>query len=121
LGGGILVAILLVLTSGSADAQTFEPREKADRPYQDPSVERRRSSPGANSPTDLPSWAEPSSGQSQNSSIGSKNVQTNNGAPPPPASPEPVPVNGGLALLAAAGAGYAVRKLNEDDEQDLTS
>jgi hypothetical protein len=27
-----------------------------------------------------------------------------------------VPVDGGLAFLAAAGAGYAVRKLNEEDE-----
>jgi hypothetical protein len=29
-----------------------------------------------------------------------------------------VPVDGGIALLAAAGAGYAVRKLNQDDEED---
>jgi hypothetical protein len=27
-------------------------------------------------------------------------------------------VDGGIALLAAAGAGYAVRKLNEDDDDE---
>jgi hypothetical protein len=36
----------------------------------------------------------------------------------PPPGGEPVPVDGGLALLAAAGAGYAVRKLNEEEEDD---
>jgi hypothetical protein len=39
-------------------------------------------------------------------------------APSLPGSPDQVPVDGGLALLAAAGAGYAVRKLNQDEEDD---
>jgi len=39
-------------------------------------------------------------------------------APTLPASPDQVPVDGGLALLAAAGAGYAVRKLNEDEDDE---
>ena len=117
MGGGVLVASLL-LANGPAEAQTFENREDLGGSYQDPSVEQQRPPSGAGSPTDLPSWAEPSSGQSQSSAIGSKNVQTNNGPPAPPGDPEQVPVDGGLALLAAAGAGYAVRKLNEEDEED---
>jgi len=43
-------------------------------------------------------------------------MQTNQ--PSLPGDPNQVPVDGGLALLAAAGAGYAVRKLNEDEEDD---
>lgn len=35
-----------------------------------------------------------------------------------PNGPDQVPVDGGLALLAAAGAGYAVRKLNEDEDDE---
>ena len=34
----------------------------------------------------------------------------------PPPGDVPVPVDGGLALLAAAGAGYAVRRLSEEEE-----
>ena len=30
-----------------------------------------------------------------------------------PTSPEQVPIDGGLALLAAAGGGYAIKKLRE--------
>lgn len=37
--------------------------------------------------------------------------------PPPPPAPEQVPIDGGLALLAAAGAGYAVRKLRRRSEK----
>ena len=32
-------------------------------------------------------------------------------APSPPGDPSPVPVDGGLALLALAGAGYAAHRL----------
>jgi len=36
-------------------------------------------------------------------------------AQPPglPGSPEQVPIDGGLALLAAAGGGYAIKKLRD--------
>jgi hypothetical protein len=45
-------------------------------------------------------------------------MQTNN-PPTLPGGPTQVPVDGGLALLAAAGAGYAVRKLkNDEDDED---
>ena len=46
-------------------------------------------------------------------------VQMN--APGPPDNPSRIPVDGGLTLLALAGAGYAARKLRnrgEDDETD---
>lgn len=37
------------------------------------------------------------------------------GAPPPmlPGGPDQVPIDGGLALLAAAGGGYAIKKLRD--------
>ena len=37
------------------------------------------------------------------------------GGSPTPVSPTRVPVDGGLALLAAAGAAYAARRLRGDD------
>ncbi len=66
----------------------------------------------------LPSWAEPGA-SSTSSALGSAADPITN-APPPPGPPPRVPVDGGLALLAAAGAGYAVRKLRnrESDEVD---
>jgi hypothetical protein len=82
--------------------------------------------PGQRNPThssQLPDWAEPSVGASaresqrtDGSSLPGSIEQPQPKAPPP--GGEPVPVDGGLALLAAAGAGYAVRRLNQDDEKD---
>lgn len=73
-------------------------------------------------PSNLPDWAEPSrldrgnSGSADGSFSGSQDLQA---APPPPPPPPPqVPVDGGLAILAAAGAGYAVRRLNQEGEED---
>jgi hypothetical protein len=38
-------------------------------------------------------------------------VETGNNAPCPPPDAPPVPVDGGLSLLALAGAGYAAKRL----------
>lgn len=77
----------------------------------------------AQSPThssNLPDWAEPSKSSpsytKKNDGSAVDGTIRPKAAPPP--GGEPVPVDGGLALLAAAGAGYAVRKLREDDEKD---
>lgn len=53
----------------------------------------------------LPSWAAPStpSGPPEMAS-----------APPPPDAPPQVPIDGGLGLLALAGAGYAVKRLRDN-------
>lgn len=54
----------------------------------------------------VPDWAAPQAAAPAAPSA------LNNVAPPnPPAAPAPVPVDGGLALLAIAGAGYATKKL----------
>jgi len=46
-------------------------------------------------------------------------MSTNDGPPELPSpAPTQVPVDGGVALLAAAGAGYAVRKLREEDDDE---
>jgi hypothetical protein len=71
----------------------------------------------------LPDWAEPASPESGSnfstehraSSRGSGPGELRTKAPPP--GGEPIPVDGGLALLAAAGAGYAVRRLNQGDNE----
>jgi hypothetical protein len=62
----------------------------------------------------LPSWAEPSS----TTGDGAGGLQPPDASPndtPPPPPIEQVPVDGGLALLAAAGAGYAVRRLRKSE------
>ena len=56
----------------------------------------------------LPDWAAPSSSGSTSSAD-----ERLPGHPPPnlPDDPNPVPIDGGLSLLALAGGAYAVRKL----------
>ena len=113
-----LATVALLLTSPALSQQ---PSEREDGVMPRPSNES--ASPN------LPGWAEPSgpgirkedetrsrprSGVSSRELSGS--MQTNQ--PSLPGDPNQVPVDGGLALLAAAGAGYAVRKLNEDEEDD---
>jgi len=36
--------------------------------------------------------------------------------PPPPGKPQQTPVDGGLAILAVAGGGYAIKKLREKNQ-----
>jgi hypothetical protein len=82
---------------------------------------------GQNEPTlstDLPDWAEPSNSSTD---LSNKPEPTNRPgtvqnevvtkAPDPGGQPQ-VPVDGGLAWLTAAGVGYAVRKLNQEDEEE---
>ena len=108
-----LATVALLLTS-PALSQVHQERDQdvIDRPS-DESVSP--SLPGWARPAE-PSVSDPQSSRSparEGSSV-DESMRTN--APPP--GGEPIPVDGGLALLAAAGAGYAVRKLNEDEEDD---
>jgi hypothetical protein len=64
----------------------------------------------------LPSWAEPGANSTSSDPGPAADPITN--APPPPGPPPRVPVDGGLALLAAAGAGYAVRRLRQGSRKD---
>ncbi len=58
-------------------------------------------------PQSVPSWASPSA-----SAVAPTEQATNMMPPPnPPTPPAPVPLDGGLTLLAVAGAGYATKKL----------
>ncbi|CAN5613410.1 hypothetical protein BH23BAC4_BH23BAC4_16750 [soil metagenome] len=57
----------------------------------------------------LPGWASPS-----NPNSGPPEAAN---APPPPPPPEQVPIDGGLGLLALAGAGYAVKRLRDNRKE----
>lgn len=56
----------------------------------------------------LPSWAEP--GQY---SPGPGHAPQSSSPPTLPGAPTQMPIDGGLALLAAAGAGYAAHRLRQ--------
>lgn len=101
---GMALAMLLFFAD-PASAQ-----DQTGRSYGEPTVPQSSGS----SSVGLPSWAEPKS--SSNAGGGPADPITN--APPPP-PPPPVPVDGGLALLAAAGAGYAVRRLRKGQRDDV--
>ena len=61
----------------------------------------------------IPDWAAPASGNPYASS--GPAVDAVNG-PGLPSNPTPVPLDGGLGLLALAGAGYAAKKLRDRRE-----
>jgi len=68
-------------------------------------------------PVGLPSWAEPDARASESGTMPQDDgMQTDDTPPPPPI--DQVPVDGGLVLLAAAGAGYAVRRLGQSADAD---
>ena len=77
-------------------------------------------SEGPTHSSQLPDWAEPSSGTSgaEGSNTARINDQVRTKQPSLPDDPQQVPVDGGLALLAAAGAGYAVRRLNNEEKDE---
>jgi hypothetical protein len=97
----------------------------SDRPGQGPDMNYRQlRSPDAS--TRLPSWAEPKKPSidrngtiGESGGIGSMTNQTPPDVPPGNGPPDQIPVDGGLSLLALAGAGYAARKLRQSsDEED---
>ena len=113
----LIMGLFLFALATPVEAQIYQDRngQEGGRSVQEKLPGRQQSSP-VGSPTNLPDWAEPSTSSNP---VGD-DVQTNAETPPTlPGSPDQVPVDGGLALLAAAGAGYAVRKLNEEGEDDL--
>jgi hypothetical protein len=113
--------VLLLLTSplvGPAEAQVYQ--RGGEQTPQERQFERGRSSPAQQPSTNLPDWAAPSSPEPGTNKDGVEKMVT---PPSPPSNPSRIPVDGGLALLAAAGAGYAVRKLKggEDDTDDAVA
>ncbi|MEO0559650.1 MAG: hypothetical protein AAF170_15860 [Bacteroidota bacterium] len=62
---------------------------------------------------DVPTWATPSSSNPYESN--GPAVEAVDG-PGLPGTPTPVPLDGGLGLLALAGAGYAAKKLRDRRE-----
>lgn len=113
----LVLGLLLPALTTTATAQIYQERnsqsQRGSESMQEKLPGQGQSSP-VGSPTNLPDWAEPSQHQGSNLSSGEVDPR----APDPPGNPSRIPVDGGIALLAAAGAGYAVRKLNEEDEDD---
>jgi hypothetical protein len=107
-----VAALLLVVSTGPAEAQQQRDMGNWDA---DRSSATQSQAPGS----DLPSWAEPGARTREvpGGGLTSKALPGTPGEEPP----QQIPVDGGLALLAVAGAGYAVRKLRntpDDEPQD---
>jgi hypothetical protein len=119
--GGILALIGLLFGSwtGSTMAQSYR---DSDSRFGSDRLEKQSRDRQHSSSSNLPDWAEPSAEQPRDlrgdSSPQSADAKANAAPPDPPDNPSRIPVDGGIALLAAAGAGYAVRKLNEDDDDE---
>jgi hypothetical protein len=110
---GVLAVVMLLVSGTPAMGQVSSPDESQhfrDRPSE---------AEGPTHSSQLPDWAEPADPSSRSSDRKSSiDGEMRTHAPQPPSNPSRVPVDGGVALLAAAGAGYAVRKLSQDDEED---
>jgi len=110
----VLLALALLVVGMQPSVATAQ---MTDRPDRGPEASQQPlRSPDAS--TRLPSWAEPS-GTEGSEFRGSSDLgaQSNNGAPLPE-PPDDIPVDGGLSLLALAGAGYAARKLRQSSDDD---
>jgi len=94
----VSAAFLLILLV----AQPVQAQQDRQDPYSPRETQTERGSS-----VGLPSWAEP--GNSKQAVPPPDNTPN---APPP--GGEPVPVDGGLGLLALAGAGYAVSRLRKN-------
>jgi hypothetical protein len=117
----VLLALALLVVGmqpSVANAQVSD--RPSDRSGQGPEMNHRQLR-GPDASTRLPSWAEPAPNRSS-SEIGGSSGEigaNSNATGPLPPEPDPIPVDGGLSLLALAGAGYAARKLRQSsDEED---
>ena len=117
IAGGLLVATPAAAQWGPDDDQDDvpdwgEPSWEQEAP---PVEDRRADEPSS---TRLPDWADSGSFDEDGAERYDFGAETNQGPAPPPPPPERVPVDGGLSLLALAGAGYAAHKLRRRDEDD---
>lgn len=105
----LTLALLLVLSATPAEAQ----QQREARWGESPAIQQPQQ---RSSSSDLPSWAEPGISTARRAPGAEITPENDPGGPGPI---DQVPVDGGLALLAVAGAGYAVRKLRKtpDDER----
>lgn len=104
-----VAALLLVVSTGPAEAQQQRDAQWEESPAIHQPQQRSSSS-------DLPSWAEPGMSTSRRAPGAGFAPKNDPGGPGPI---DQVPVDGGLALLAVAGVGYAVRKLRNTPEDEL--
>lgn len=116
----LLMAFGVVALAGGTPsmAQSYESRDSPS----DPSTRQFDEPTQEGSSARLPGWAEPSSpeysqGYTQDGGVTSEKQATTN-APALPGEPNQVPVDGGAALLALAGAGYAIRRLHDGDDEE---
>jgi hypothetical protein len=113
----VLLALALLVVGmqpSVANAQVSD--RPSDRPGQGPEMNHRQLR-GPDASTRLPSWAEPNLEQPPSrDQLPSQSPGPITNAPPP--GGEPIPVDGGLSLLALAGAGYAARKLRQSSDEE---
>jgi hypothetical protein len=113
---GLLAALLLV----GLCAETHAVHAQSD-----PASNSRlqRSAPQGQPAHNLPDWAAPSPQgdfdvPEKKQGGGGLNESPTTDQPSLPGDPTQVPVDGGLSLLALAGAGYAVRRLRQQNKED---
>ena len=111
-----MLAFMLVVGSGAlappAAAQSSWERAPDDR---DTPAQHEQPNMPDPAGTGVPDWADSSDSKAYGDKEHSPGVGTN--APGPPDDPSRVPVDGGLTLLALAGAGYAARRLRSRKEE----
>ena len=113
------LVLIIVVGAGRASAQD-RAWDSPAQPYLTPAAPS--DARGAAGAADLPSWARPSDALAPRAAPRSSSRTPGAGIAPkagPGFPAEPVPFSGtGLALLAAAGAAYAARKLHDDSDSD---
>ena len=125
IAGGLLVATPAAAQWGPDDDQDDasdwgEPSWEQEAP---PVEDRHADDPSS---TRLPDWADSGSFEADDTDRYDFGAEMNQEDGPGPVLPDPpgeqIPVDGGLTLLALAGAGYAASKLrrrgDEDDDKD---
>lgn len=124
-----MLAFMLVVGSGAlappAAAQSSWERAPDDR---DTPAQHESPQPDEPAGTGVPDWADPGASTSDFGSASGGmefGAQMNQDPPGPPGggtNPNPIPIDGGLSLLALVGAGYAARKLrSRSDENESES
>ena len=108
-----MLALFLVATTVGGPSDAIAQRQA----YTQAQQQAPTTQPQDRSSMGLPDWAEPSK-PSTRAPLGPAQERPVIDDAPITDPPEQLPVDGGLSLLALAGAGYAARKLRQGNDED---